>query len=87
MIAICVLSSAAQATHLVMGTNGIIVYAAPTDVVTLRNLSINGFKFAVNGIHYLAGGGLHIENCNIFGFIQDEINVAPPRFASRYLSS
>jgi len=75
------------ASILVTGTNGIIVNAGPTDVVTLRNLSINGFKFAVNGIQYRAGGGLHIENCNIFGFIQDGINVATSGPAALFVNN
>src|SRR5262245_35244557 len=68
------------ASVLVSGTNGIVVQAGPTDVVTLRNLRINGIAHAgvggLNGIRYLAGAALHVENCDIFGFTQDGINVA-----------
>jgi hypothetical protein len=64
------------ASVLVSGTNGIVVNAGPTDVVTLRNLRINGIGSGLNGIRYLAGAALHVENCNIFGFTQDGINVA-----------
>jgi hypothetical protein len=68
------------ASILVSGTNGIIVQAGASDVVTLRNLRINGIEGAgnggLNGIRYLSGGGLHIENCHIFGFTGDGINVA-----------
>ncbi len=68
------------ASVLAQGTNGIVVAAGATDVVTLRNLRINGVEGAGNGglsgIRYLSGAGLHIENCNIFGFTQDGINVA-----------
>jgi hypothetical protein len=68
------------ASVLVAGTNGIVVAAGPTAVVTLRNLRINGIEGTgsggLNGIRYLSGAGLHIENCNIFGFTQDGINVA-----------
>jgi hypothetical protein len=68
------------ASTLVAGTNGIVVSAGPTGVVTLRNLRINGIDGAgsgsLNGIRYLSGAALHIENCNIFGFTQDGINVA-----------
>jgi len=63
------------ASVLVAGTNGIVVQAGPTDVVTLRNLRINGIRGTasggLNGIRYLAGGALHVENCHIFGFTQD----------------
>jgi hypothetical protein len=68
------------ASVLVSGTNGIVVQAGPTDVVTLRNLRINGIvgtgSGGLNGIRFLSGGALHVENCNIFGFIGDGINVA-----------
>jgi parallel beta helix pectate lyase-like protein len=64
---------------LAAGTNGIAVSAGPTGVVTLRNLRINGIdgtgQGGLNGIRYLSGAALHVENCNIFGFTQDGINV------------
>ena len=45
------------ASVLVSGTNGIVVQAGPTDVVTLRNLRINGVEGTggggLNGIRYL----------------------------------
>jgi hypothetical protein len=59
------------ASVLVAGTNGMIVAAGPTDVVTLRNLRINGLGpggGSLDGIHYLSGAALHIEDCYIFGF-------------------
>src|SRR5437899_3309371 len=37
------------ASVLVTGTNGIVVQAGPTDVVTLRNLRINGIKGTPSG--------------------------------------
>jgi hypothetical protein len=64
------------ASVLVSGTNGIVVQAGPTDVVTLRNLRINGLGSGLNGIRYLSGAQLHVENCYIFGFSQDGINAA-----------
>src|SRR6516162_4187900 len=67
------------ASVVVSGTNGIIVSAGPTDVVTLRNLRINGVVSAagggIDGIHYASGGDLHVENCYIFCFTGDGINV------------
>src|SRR6516162_4496167 len=63
------------ASVLVSGTNGIAVAAGPTDVVTLRNLRINGVGSGVDGIKFLSGAALHIENCNIFGFTGNGINV------------
>src|SRR5499427_6702587 len=61
---------------LVSGTNGIVVSAGPTDVVALRNLRINGIGTGLNGIRYLSGAALHVENCYIYGFTQGGINVA-----------
>src|SRR6267378_7935145 len=50
------------------GTNGINVTAGASDIVTLRNLRINGVEGTpsgggLNGIRYLSGGGLHVEDC------------------------
>jgi hypothetical protein len=68
------------ASVLVSGTNGIVVQAGPTDAVILRNLRINGIEGTgtggLNGIRYLSGAALHVENCYIFGFTGDGINVA-----------
>src|SRR5262249_1735096 len=48
-------------------------------VVTLRNIRINGIKGAptpgLNGVRFLAGAALHIENCTIFGFSQNGVDV------------
>src|SRR6202048_5014461 len=56
------------ASVLVAGTNGILVSAPVTDVVTLRNLSINGIGGGINGIRFLGGKALHIEHCSISNF-------------------
>jgi hypothetical protein len=58
------------------GTNGVIVNAQPNDVVILRNLSINGSGTGLNGIRYLAGGQLVVENCTFSGFTQNTIDVS-----------
>jgi hypothetical protein len=67
------------ASVLVAGTNGIVINAGANDVVTLRNIRLNGIKGTptggLNGVQFLAGGALHIENCNIFGFTQNGINI------------
>jgi hypothetical protein len=49
-------------------TNAIVVNAGVNDVVILRNLSIDGTGSGVNGIRFIAGGSLHVENVHIFGF-------------------
>ncbi len=68
------------ASVLVSGTNGIVVAAGPTDVVTLRNLRLDGIRGTgtggLNGVRYSSGAALHVENCYIFGFTGDGINVA-----------
>jgi hypothetical protein len=76
------------ASVLVAGTNGIVVNAAATDIVTLRNLRFNGLACAtsgctgspgLNGIS-MAGNGagtLIVANCDIFGFANNGIWVDP----------
>jgi hypothetical protein len=64
------------ASVLVSGTNGIVVSAGANDVVILRNLRINGIGSGLNGIQFLAGKDLNVENCYIFGFTQNGINIA-----------
>ena len=49
------------------GTTGVIVNAGANDIVYLRNISINGAGTGLNGIRFLAGKALHVENCNIYG--------------------
>jgi hypothetical protein len=70
----------------VAGTNGIVVAAQPTDLVILRNIRINGLLNAgtpgINGISYMSGGTLVVENCMIFGFGTAGINVSTPTNAS-----
>lgn len=57
-------------------TNGIIVNAANTDVVRLRNISINGAKTGLNGIRFLAGNTLELDNVSIYGFTTHGIDVS-----------
>jgi hypothetical protein len=78
------------ASALASGTNGIVVQAGPTSVVTLRNLSVNGINGTgsggLNGIRYLSGAALHVEHCNIFGFTGDGINVATSTTAALFVT-
>jgi hypothetical protein len=67
------------ASVLVAGTNGIVVSGSGI-TVTLRNLRLNGVLGSpspgLNGIQFLAGAALHVENCTVFGFSQNAINVS-----------
>jgi hypothetical protein len=64
------------ASVLVSGTNGIVVQAGPSDVVILRNLRINGIGTGINGIRFLSGKDLNVENCYIFGFTTNGVDIA-----------
>lgn len=67
------------ASILAGGVNGVTVNAPVGSVVTLRNLSINGAgaTAGLNGIRFINGETLHVENCAIFGFSQNGIDVQP----------
>jgi Right handed beta helix region len=58
------------------GTNGIIVNGSGVDVI-VRNLDINGMGSGLDGIKYLQGRALHVENCRIYGFTGQGINFQP----------
>lgn len=64
------------ASVLVSGTNGIVVQAGAADVVVLRNLRFNGISSGINGIRWLSGKGLVVENCDIFGFTTNGIDIS-----------
>ena len=64
------------ASVLVSGTNGIVVQAGPSDVVILRNLRINGIGTGINGVRFLSGKDLNVENCVIFGFTTNGLDIA-----------
>ncbi len=76
-----------MASVLVSGTNGIVVQAAASDVVILRNLHFDGIGAGINGIRFLAGGELHVENCEIRGFTQQAIDVAPSNDALVFVTN
>lgn len=60
---------------LAAGTNGIVINAAATDTVIIRNVSIVGFNTGLNGIRVLSAGTVHVEGVDISGFSQRGINV------------
>jgi hypothetical protein len=51
-----------------LGSSGIIVNALSTDVVVLRGLTIDGNGTGSNGIRFLAGKALYVENTVIHNF-------------------
>lgn len=65
------------ASILVSGTNAINVSTNTTDVVIIRNLSLDGIGTGINGINFLAGGKLVVENVTIFGFTGNGISFTP----------
>ena len=68
------------ASVLVAGTNGIVVQAGASDIVILRNLRFNGLSGSgnggINGIRFLAGAELIVDNCDVFGFTNNGLDVA-----------
>jgi hypothetical protein len=56
------------ASILVSGTNAIIINAAATDRITIRNISFQGLLTGINAIELLAGGTLIVDHVNINGF-------------------
>lgn len=67
------------ASILAAGTNGIVINIpspAASDKVILRNLSINGAGTGLDGIRYLSANAVTVENCTIFGFSGQGINVS-----------
>lgn len=57
------------------GTNGIIVNAAQSDKITLRDLRINGTGTGLNGIRILSGRMVIVDNVKIFGCTQAGISM------------
>jgi hypothetical protein len=60
-----------EAGVLVAGTNAIVVTAASTDVVFLSGIDFEGLgptSTSLNGIKFITGGELTVENCVIRGF-------------------
>jgi hypothetical protein len=57
-------------------TTGVIINAGANDRVVLRNLSLHGATNGLNGIRFLAGKHLLIDNCTISGFTTRGIEVS-----------
>ena len=65
------------ASIVVSGTNGVIIQAGVADAVTLRNISFQGALSGLSGIHFIAGGVLHVEHCLITQFTLHGIDIEP----------
>jgi hypothetical protein len=78
------------ASVLVAGTNGIVISAGASDVVTLRNIDITGTgpgaNAGINGVLFLAGGALHIEKCQIYGFNGEGVAFTPSTTATLFIT-
>jgi hypothetical protein len=74
---ITISSEGFEAGVLVSGTNAIIVNAGAADIVVLRGLDIEGLGTGLNGIRFLNGGSLHVEDCTINRFTQFGIDFEP----------
>jgi hypothetical protein len=86
---ISIISDGAIAGVLAAGSNGIIVNAGAVDVVVLRGLDIEGLgsgtSLGLNGIRFIAGGQLHVENCTINNFGQKGILFEPNSVAQLFV--
>jgi len=56
-------------------TNGVIINAGVNDKIVIRSVSINGVGTGINGIRYLAGGQVTVQNCSLSGFTTNGIEV------------
>jgi hypothetical protein len=73
------------ASVLVAGTNGFVVTAGASDVITIRNMRLQGLvrgtggiaAAGINGVNFTQGGELNVENCNISEFGGAGINFIP----------
>jgi hypothetical protein len=82
---ITISSEGFEAGVLVSGTNAIVVNAPASAVVVLRGLDIEGLGTGLNGIRFLAGGALHVENCTINNFAQKGIAFEPSGLSELYV--
>ena len=74
---ISIISEKFEAGVLVSGTNGIVVNAPANSVVILKGLDIEGLGTGLNGIRFIGGGSLFVEDCQIHNFAQKGIDFEP----------
>lgn len=64
-----------ESSVLVAGTNGIVISALSTDIVTLRNIQVNGLGSGLHGVKVLTAGRVNLDNVAIFGFTQRGLEI------------
>lgn len=69
---------AGTAGVLVSGTNGIIFNAGANDYLFLKGLDFEGLGTGINGVSFLNGGFLHVEDCVIRRFTGSGISITAP---------
>src|ERR1700687_6070392 len=62
---------------------GIQIAAGANDGVLLRNMSINGIGVGTNGVKFISGKALHVEDCTITGFAMVGIDFEPTAAGSQ----
>ena len=77
---------AVMAGILAAGTNGVVVYAGVNDVVVLRGLTIDGAGSGVDGVRFLAGSALIVEDTTIAGFTGHGIEFRPTANAELFVA-
>ncbi len=82
---ISIISASDEAGVLVSGTNAIIINAGVNDNVVLRGLDIEGLGTGLNGVRFLAGSTLHVENCTINNFSGFGIDFEPSAVSELYV--
>ncbi|WP_018972676.1 right-handed parallel beta-helix repeat-containing protein [Rudaea cellulosilytica] len=89
---ISIVGKGGTSSTLVAGTNGFVVAAQSGDVVMIRDVEFDGLlgngnaNAGLNGIRFISGGALYIDNCRIFGFSQQGIDINPSNNASVNIS-
>jgi hypothetical protein len=71
---------------LVSGTNGIVVQAGPTDVVTLKGLEFEGLNAGLNAVRFLSGKELHMHKFQIRNFTNSGIDIEPSNSTRVFLA-
>jgi len=82
-------SGSGEAGVTMFSGDGITVNAGAADVVILRGLVVDGLNSAANGIRFVSGGALHIQNSlikNVRGTSGVGINFAPAGASDLYVT-